>query len=80
MSNKFNIAMLTALLLAGSIACGPKRRPNVPQNVAPSAAATFKNCKVTQRDPNGNALSCSCGHFSEGVDAQTGRLVVFCAE
>ncbi len=78
-----NIQMKLLTLLAAvlsSIACGPKRRPNVPQNVAPPALITFKNCKVTRRDPNGNALSCSCGHFSQGVDAQTGHLVVLCAE
>jgi len=64
-------AMLAFILLG----CAHKRSSLFPEQ---HPVITFKNCKVTKHDDNGNAIQCSCGHFTQGTDAKTGGLIAIC--
>ena len=63
---------LVLIALSLILGCHKPRRAFVPKT-----PSIFENCHVTERDQNGNALSCSCGHFAQGMDKDD-RLVAIC--
>jgi hypothetical protein len=65
----------TALLLLALTLLLGCRKPQ--RTFLPKTPIILESCHVTERDQNGNALSCSCGHFVQGVDKDD-RLVAIC--
>ena len=65
----------TALLLLALALLLGCRKPQ--RTFLPKTPIIVENCHVTEHDQNGNPLSCSCGHFVQGVDKDD-RLVAIC--
>jgi hypothetical protein len=63
---------LLLLVLTLLLGCHKPQRAFVPKTPTIS-----ENCHVSERDQNGNPLSCSCGHFVQGVDKDD-RLIAIC--
>ncbi len=64
-------AAVLVLLLAG---CAGKK----PARIQEGANVTFSNCRITNRTPDGKALSCECLNVQLVLDAKTGRYKVVC--
>jgi hypothetical protein len=41
--------------------------------------SSFRNCRVTEKNPDGTLASCTCGKFTLGTDAKTGKNVALCS-
>lgn len=66
-------AVLTWLLFSVWGCAAAHRKPT-----AAGEITYFRNCRITEKNPDGTAASCYCGKFTLGTDAKTGKNVALC--